>query len=325
MKVFVTGATGFIGSYLVKRLVQTDWDVVCLVRLTSKVGPLENLGVDLRVGDVTEEESVVAAMQGCDVAVNLANLYSFWEPDDRQYSRINIDGTRNVMQAALDTGAAKVIHVSTYGAYGIPMECPFTEDCAVVPRFTSEYTRTKYAGEMVAWEMFEKQELPLVVVYPCVVVGPGDTQATGRYMRDFIERRLPATLFEDTEYTYVHVKDVAEAILKVLEKTDNIGQKYIIGKQRLSIGEINQLLNEITGVPIPRIRLPGFLASITAACCTLAANLTKKPPPWGMSSDQIRSMKETIIADGSKAETELGIEYTPVHVAIKEMVASFQG
>ena len=123
---------------------------------------------------------------------------------------------------------------------------------------------------------------------------------TGQYIRDFIQRRLPATLFEDTQYTYVHVKDVAETIVKVLEKPENIGQKYIIGKHRMSIGQINQLLNEITGAPIPRWRIPGILATVTAAFCTLVANLTKKPPPWGMCSDQIRSMKESIVADGSK-------------------------
>ena len=109
-----------------------------------------------------------------------------------------------------------------------------------------------------------------------------------------------------------------------LNINDLLGQKYIIGKHRMSIGQINQLLNEITGAPIPRLRIPGFLATITAAFCTLVANLTKKPPPWGMCSDQIRSMKESIVADGSKAETELGIEYTPVRIAIEEMVASFQ-
>ena len=325
MKVFVTGATGFIGSHLVKRLVQTDQDVVCLVRPTSNVGPLEKLGVHLSVGDVTKKDTVAEGMRGCDWAVNLANVYSFWEPDKSTYSRINIEGTRNVMAAALETSVAKVVHISTYGTFGKPVECPFTEDCAVVPLFASEYTRTKYAGDQIVWDYHDKHGLPLVVVHPCVVIGPGDTQATGQYIRDFIQRRLPATLFEDTQYTYVHVKDVAEAIVKVLEKPDNIGQKYIIGKHRMSIGQINQLLNEITGAPIPRLRIPGFLATITAAFCTLVANLTKKPPPWGMCSDQIRSMKESIVAEGSKAETELGIEYTPVRIAIEEMVASFQG
>ncbi|HUV77818.1 MAG TPA: NAD-dependent epimerase/dehydratase family protein [Desulfobacterales bacterium] len=325
MKVFVTGATGFIGSHLVKRLVQDGHNITCLVRPTSKIEPLKTLGVNLIFGDVTKKDTVVEGMVGCDFVVNLANLYSFWEPDKQRYTQVNVDGTQNVMLSALESSITKVVHVSTYGIYGKPVDCPFTEQSQVVPSYTCEYARTKYTGDLIAWKLYEKHGLPLAVVYPCNVLGAGDTKITGQYIRDIIRCRLPATIFEDTIFTFVHVNDVVEAIVRVLEKPDNIGQKYIIGKYQMSMREINQLIQEISGVPLPKMHMPDFLAAITAAFCTFVANLIKKPPPWGMCTDQIKSMKESFRADGRKAEKELDIDYTPIHIALEEAIASYQG
>lgn len=324
MKIFVTGATGFIGSKIVTRLAQTDHNIVCLVRATSHMEPLKKLGVNLVIGDVTNKTSVVGGMKGCDSVVNLANVYSFWEPNKQIYTNVNVDGTRNVMQSAIETSVGKVVHVSTYGVYGNPSDCPFTEESKVGSYRTCEYTRTKYAGDLIAWKLYEEQGLPLVVVYPCNVLGVGDTKATGQYIRDTILRRLPATAFEDTVFTFVHVNDVVEAIVSALEKKDNIGQKYIIGKYHLSIRELNQMIKGISGVSLPKIKLPGILATIAAAFLTRVADLTKNPPPWGMCSDQVRSMKESVVADGSKAEKELGITYTPIRTALEEVIASHQ-
>lgn len=324
MKIFVTGATGFIGSNLVTRLAQTDHNMVCLVRAASHVEPLRKLGIKLAIGDVTDKVSVVEGMKGCDSVINLANVYSFWEPNKQAYTNVNVDGTRNVMQSAIETSVSKVVHVSTYGVYGIPADFPFTEESKVGPYRKCEYTRTKYAGDLIAWELYEEQGLPLVVVYPCNVLGVGDTKATGQYIRDIVLRRLPATIFEDTIYTYVHVNDVVEAIIKALEKQDNIGHKYIVGNSHLSVREVNQMIQEISGVSLPKIKLPGFLATIAAAFLTRVADLTKRPPPWGMCSDQVRVMKESIVADGSKVERELGITYTPIRIALEEAIASYQ-
>ena len=324
MKIFVTGATGFVGSNLVTRLAQDDHNVVCLVRATSHIEPLKKLGVNLAIGDVTDKASVVEAVRGCDSVVNLANVYSFWEPDKQTYTNVNVEGTKNVMQSAKETSVEKVVHVSTYGVYGITADSPFTEESEVGPCRTSEYTRSKYAGELIAWELCKDQRLPLVVIYPCIILGAGDTKATGQYIEDVVLRRMPAKVFEDTIFTYVHVDDVVEAIVRALGKKDNIGQKYIIGKYHMSLREVNQMIQEISGVPLPKIKLPGFLATISAEFLTRVADLTKEPPPWGMCLDQVRSMKESIVADGSKAERELGITYTPIRKALEESIASYQ-
>jgi dihydroflavonol-4-reductase len=326
MKIFITGATGFIGIHLVKRLFQTDHKLYCLVRKTSNTHELEKLGANLItiIGDVTDKNSLLEGMKGCDWVVNLANVYSFWEPDQKIYAKINIEGTKNVMEAALETGISKVVHISTALVYGKPSDCPFTEESEVGPFRFSEYSRTKYWGDLVAWELYKTRGLPLVVIYPGSILGSGDLKPSGQYIMDLLQRRLPCTVFNDSILTFVYVKDVAEAIVKAAEKEGNIGEKYVVGKYQLSMGELNKMVSEISGVDLPKIALPDSLTTLTATLLTLLAKLIKRPPIWGMSRDAVRVTKEGFRFDGSKAERELGISYTPLRVALEEAIASYQ-
>jgi len=324
MKTFITGATGFIGTHVVKRLATTDHKLVCLARPSSDVSELEKYGVTIIRGDVTDKDSLLEGMKGCQWVINLANLYSFWEPDKRIFFDVNVTGTRNVMECALETGVAKVVHISTAGIYGKPAECPFCEDNAVGPERFSEYFRTKYEGDLIAWEMHEKKGLPLLMIYPVGVLGPGDPKATGKYIQDLINRRVPARVLENSVFTFVHVRDVAEAIVRAAEKEGNIGEKYLVGKHQLSWREINQMVSEISGVALPKMRLPDFLTMFNARLLTLVADVIKKPPLWNMAIDQIRTMKEGVMVDGSKAERELGISYTPIRVALEEAIESYR-
>src|SRR3989304_1826344 len=171
MKAFVTGGTGFIGTHLVRRLAQAGHETRCLIRKSSDTSSLREANTTLVTGDVTDRASVAAAMEGCNWVLNLANLYSFWEPDKRIFARVNVDGTRNVLEAALEFGIAKVLHVTSAVVYGRPKDCPFTETSAAGPVHFSAYARTKYAGDLIAWELHEKQGLPLVMIYPGAVLG----------------------------------------------------------------------------------------------------------------------------------------------------------
>ena len=278
MKIFITGATGFIGTQLVRRLAGTGHELHCLVRRTSDVRELRGLGAVEVIGDVTDERSLLRGMTGCQWVINLAGVYSYWEPNKRIYADVNINGTRNVMKCALEAGVSKVAHVSTATVYGKPTECPFNEESPVSPVRFSEYARTKYEGELFAWELYRSNGLPLVVMHPGAILGPGDTKATGQYILDLIHRRLPATAFGDAILTFFHVKDVADAIVRALEKENNVGQRYLIGKHQLSMGEFTRMVSEISGVPAPAARLPGYLVTINASLITLLANLTKRPP-----------------------------------------------
>ena len=324
MRVFVTGGTGFIGVHVAASLVAAGHEVRCLVRKTSNVGKLRELDVALTVGDVTDKDSVLEGMRDCDWAINLANLYSFWEVDSRLYTLVNIEGTRNVMECALEAGISKVVHVSTGGVYGKPVDCPFTENSPAGPVRFSEYFRTKYEGDLLAWGLYETAGLPLVMIYPCAVLGPGDFKASGQYIQDLIYRRMPATVFPDSVLTWVHVKDVAAAIVKAAEKESNLGEKYLVGVHQLSLRQINKMVSEISGVPLPKLRLPNTLVIVNAWLLTWLARLTKKPPKWGMSMDQIRTMKEGFRVDGRKVERELGISYTPIRTALEETIASYR-
>ncbi|OPX85125.1 MAG: dTDP-glucose 4,6-dehydratase [Pelotomaculum sp. PtaB.Bin104] len=217
MKIFITGATGFIGSNLVRLLVNTEHQMHCLVRNPNKGTELQTLGATIAIGDVTNKDSILRGMKGCDWVINLANIYSFWEPDRKIYTKVIVEGTRNVMECALETDVSKVVHVSTAVVYGTPADIPFTEGSPVGPVRFSEYAETKYLGELAAWELYEKKGLPLVVIYP-VFMGPGDPKAFTNYILNLINHRLPLFFFNNSDITVVYVKDVAVTILKALEK-----------------------------------------------------------------------------------------------------------
>lgn len=320
MKTFVTGGTGFIGTHAVKRLIETGHEPRCLVRATSNTSELERMGVALVSGDVTDKASLRASMVGCDWVLNLANIYSFWEPDKRIYSNVNVEGTRNVMEGALDTVASKVVHVSTASVYGKPATSPFTEETPVGPIRPSEYSRTKYAGDLIAWQLREEMGLPLVMIYPGVILGAGDPKIIGQYIESFLSGRVPGVAFAEAVHTYVHVRDVAEAIVLALEKEGNIGEKYLVGKHPLSFQELNELISEISGAASPPT-VPGALALLTSTLATWLADLTKKPP-GPPPIDAIRVIRDGGEFDGSKAGRELSLTYTPIRDTLKEAVES---
>ena len=321
MKVFITGGTGFIGRHLVQRMAQTGHEMYCLARRTSDTRELRALGAHIVIGDVAEKASLKEGLGGCDWVFNLANVYTMWEPDRDIYRRVNVEGTRNVMECALEAGVSKVVHVSTMGVWGTPEEAPFREETPVAAFRESEYNRTKYAGELIVWQLSSEKGLPMVMISPCMVLGMGDTKAFGELIRLFIEGRMPATVFPDTVITFVHVHDVAEAILRAAEKANNLGEKYIIGNARLSLREVYALISNISGVAPPKLRMPDVLALLNARVLTWIADRIKRPPLWGMAIDAMREMRHGWIVDGGKAERELGVVYTPIRKAFEDEVA----
>lgn len=322
MRVFVTGATGFVGSHLVRKLAASQHEMCCLVRSASATEPLREAGASLVRGDVTQRNTLAAGMAGCDCVVHLANLYSLWEPDPSLYTKVNIDGTRNVMEVALDIGVPKVIHISTVLVYGKPDQSPFTEETPPGRLQFGEYARSKAEADRTAWELHETRGLPLVVLYPGGILGPGDDKFTGQVIRDLVAGRMPATVLDRSVFTYVDVRDVADGIVRAMEKDDNIGEKYFLGKYQLSMREFYESVCESSGVRVPRLRLPDALAMPSAMLLTFIANVVKRPPLWGLTTDAIRMGLAGVRADGTKAERELGITYTPLRKALEDCVRS---
>ena len=325
MKIFLTGGTGFIGKHTVEILSNTNHQVKLLSRKTSNVSSLKYPNITVAEGDLKDKSILLSSMKDCDSVINIAGHYTFWESDKKIYSDVNITGTRNVFECALESGIKKLVHVSTAGVFGKPDEQPFTEESKPGKKKFSEYFRTKNEGDKIAWDLYEKKGLPLVVIYPVCVLGAGDTKASGRYINDLIKRKLPATVFGNEIFSFVYVKDVARAIINALEKENNIGEKYLIGNFRYKWKEINKMISEISGVSLPKFGMPDYLTMLNAYILTGLADLIKRPPLWGMAVDQMKVMKAGFNVNGSKAERDLGIKYTPIDVALREAIDSIKG
>ena len=216
----------------------------------------------------------------------------------------------------------KVVHVSTVGVFGKPVDFPFNENSQFGPSRYSTYFKSKYEGDKIAWDLYHKKGLPLVVIYPVCVIGAGDSKASGRYIGNIINRKLPGTVFKKRTFSFVCVKDVARAIVNALEKENNIGEKYLVGNYRYTWKEFNNMISEISGVRLPKLEFPEWMTMMNAHLLTGIADIIWKPPPWGMSVDQMKVMQVGFSADGSKAERELGIQYTPIRIGLKEAIDS---
>jgi len=189
-------------------------------------------------------------------------------------------------------------------------------------RWPTEYSRTKAEGERVARQLHAEKGLPLVLVQPGGVLGPGDTKATARYVRNLVQGRMPAQVLTTHPFPFVHVRDVCEAIVRALEKPDNIGESYLLVSENMTFGEMNRIVAEVTGRRLPALTLPDFVTTAMAYVLTAVANVTKRPPWLDLSTDQAALMRWGLVADGSKATRELGLAYTPVREAIREALTA---
>lgn len=321
MDVFVTGATGFVGRRLVPRLLGRGHRVRALVRHPEAAGSLRALGVDLVPGDVTRPGGLRDALRGADWLLHLANRYSLHEQDEAVYERVNVQGNRHVMQAALDAGVGKVVHVSSGVSYGASPDQPLREDSRVGPH-PNAYWRTKHEGDEVVWA-YRRRGLPVVVVYPGGILGAGDPNASGVWIRNLVRRRLPVRIFEDRGFTWVHVDDVAEAILRAAEREGNEGERYLVGREFLSNGDFVALVAELSGVPRPPLVLPDPLAHGLAGLLGTLARRTNTPPLLNFSPGAARHLATGFRFGSDRAERELGLTYTPVRQALAEDLATF--
>ena len=318
-KVLVTGVSGFIGREVASRLLQMGYEVHGLVRQGSDTGPLLDIAPDiiLHIGDINDKRILALAMQDVHWVIHCAGINSFWERQRRRYRQVNTEGTRNVMLIAHEAGVEKVINVSTAMAYGFPNEIPFNESSEVGPH-SSEYAHSKYLGDREAYIRYKKQGLPLVTVYLAAVLGAGDHKDV-MHVERFLEGRVPLMINSPYQFTYLYIKDAVEAIVRVAEKEGNIGERYLIGDQRLTTSAYFEIISELSDVPMPTRTIGRLPAMVLARLLTAWADLIKKPPL--MSLDLIRTVyKGDLIFDDSKSKNELGMSYTPIQKALEEIV-----
>ncbi|PKO13237.1 MAG: hypothetical protein CVU39_20275 [Chloroflexi bacterium HGW-Chloroflexi-10] len=315
--VFVTGGTGFIGRHLVRELVRQGYAVRCLVRKSSHTQPLEELGVTLIYGDVTDANALTMGMRGCHTLYHLANLYAMWHPHPQDFERVNVEGTRTVMQAALDCDVQKVVYLSTVAVFGKPARSPFTEEDPPGRQFFSRYAASKARAEEIAWQFHHQNSLPLVVLYPGIVLGPGDDKPSGQYIQDILLWRVPTPIYRKSVNTYVAVQDVVTAAILAAQNAHTNGKRYLIGNQRINGLEYARLICAVSGAPMPPLRLPDWMVNLVGAVLGWLCDRIKLPPPWGLSPDACRTLQNGFSFDGSRAASELGFTYSPVRVALQ--------
>lgn len=324
MKVFVTGATGFIGRHLVQRLSQAGYRIRCLVRNEKHVEALQEQGFEVVLGEVNDPETVMEGLLGCDVMVHLANVYSMWLPEPAEFNEVNVHGTKVVMECACRSGIQRAVYVSTVAVYGCPNDQPFTEESEPGRKMLSRYAETKAEGNRLAWEIANENKLPFTVMYPGIVLGAGDDKASGQYIQDIIFRRVPSTIYHSSFAVYVYVEDLVDAIIQALARPEAAGQRYLIGKECLDGKSYANLIGEVSGVSLPWFHFPDFIVTAASYLFTTIAGFTGRAPWWGLSIDAARTLRAGFRFEAAKSERELGISYSPIRLALEEAVKFYR-
>jgi dihydroflavonol-4-reductase len=310
----VTGGAGYIGAKLAESLLARGEKVRVFDLRADAATHLARMGADLRQGDILHQEAVRAALEGCDRLYHTAALFEMWQPDKRAYYRVNVDGTANVLELALQMEVQRVVHTSSAVTIGERRHQVGDEEMVHRGHHLSDYERSKYLGEQVALRMFERG-LPLVCVNPTSVYGAGQTRhMTGALIR-FLNGRLPAVV--NTKLNFVYIDDVVEGHLLAMEKGE-VGQRYILGGENASLGRFLSLAAEIAGVSRKPRTVPGWLLSPTARVLGTVSAITGRRP-W-VSPDEARTALHSFIFDNQKARRELGIEFTSLRDGLQRTV-----
>lgn len=318
MASLVTGATGFIGSHVARKLVQRGESVRILLRKTSKTLNIEDIDAERVYGDILDVDSIRKAIKGCDTVYHTAGLVSFRKSDYKLLEDINVKGTVNVLSAALEAGVKKVVYTSSVAAIGVNPnggianeDTPFT-----LEHMGIQYLNTKYRAEQEALRLY-RQGLPVVIVNPSVVIGPGDVYLSScGFIVWYCKKKFPG--YMDGGINLVDVEDVAEGHIMAAQK-GRLGERYILGNKNLSIKEVFEILEKVTGIPAPRIKIPYFVALAAAFFVERILGISL-PNYSSMDVDSVRASRFYWYFDSSKAVRELGFPQTPVEQSIEKTV-----
>ena len=305
MKYFVTGATGFVGSVLARKLCEQGHDVHASVRDPNKAKDLHTQGVKLFKSDVTDKESMREAMQGVDGVYHVAGWYKIGVKDKRDGERVNVRGTRNVLELMQDLKIPKGVYTSTLAVNSDTGGKLVDESYRFHGRHLSEYDRTKAAAHDIAEEFIAKG-LPLVIVMPGLIYGPGDTSELRTNILNFLQERLPM-LPNQTGYCWAHVDDIAQGHILAMQN-GRIGESYIIAGEPHRIADAFKLASEITGKRPPMV-IPHKVFGLLSVLVRPFDGLL--PPMY--TSEGLRVIAGvTYWGDNSKAKLELGYKPRPL-------------
>ncbi len=319
MKAFVTGGSGFIGRHLIRKLIARGYKVRALSRSINSDVLLRQMGAEPIRGHINDLPALREGMQGCQVVFHLAAWYRLGKRGAAQAERINVRGTRNVLQTAFQTGVPKIIYTSTIAVFGDTRGQLVDETYYKGAPFLSEYDRTKWlAHYRVALPLIE-QGAPIIITMPGGVYGPGDTSVIGEMLSLFLQGRLNILPGPETTLTYAHVDDIAEGHILAAEK-GKIGESYILAGPARSLGEMTQLWAQLSGMQAPRIHIPAAVLRPFAPLMGILEGLVDLP--MSFTEEAVRSLGATYIARSDKARAELGWEPRPLEEGMAETVSS---
>ncbi len=317
----VTGATGFVGSAVARALLRAGRPVRVLARPGSDRRNLASLSVEVAGGAMEDTESLARAVAGCRYLFHVAADYRLWVPDPAAMYRTNVDGTRELMNAALAAGVERVVYTSSVATLGLvpggsaDETTPSRLDAMIGP-----YKRSKFQAEEVVRSLITERGLPAVIVNPSTPVGPGDLKPTptGRLILEAARGHMPG--YVDTGLNVVHVDDVAAGELTAAE-LGRIGERYILGGENLSLAEILAEVARAVGKRPPRLKVPYPVAFAAAALGTAMASVTGREPLTTL--DGVRMSKKKMYFSSAKAARELGYRARPARDAIVDAVSWF--
>lgn len=329
MKCFVTGASGFVGSNLVHELLARGHRVKALLRPGADERGLSGLKFERATGDISDRKFLQREMEGYDWCFHVAASYQLWMRNYAPMYQTNVEGTRNVLEAAGHAGCKKIVYTSTVGCIVLPRKehgkiIPSTElDKVTEDQMANDYKRSKFQAEAVAAELFRKQGLPIIIVNPSAPIGPGDVKPTptGQIIVDFLNRRMPAYL--DTGLNWVHVRDVAIGHILAAEK-GRFGDRYILGNAEgnWTMKQTLATLEKLTGIPAPTMRIPHWVALRAAEANEMISFVTGKPPRAPVAG--VKMAKYKMWFNPSHAINMLGLPQTPPEQAFTDAIAWFR-
>ena len=320
MKVFVTGATGFIGSEVARRLRARGDQVRALVRNPAKAAELQAIGSELVAGELGDLAAIRSGMGDCDAVIHGAAIYELGIPTSRRPAmyEANVKGTENVLQAALDHTVPKVVYISTVNAFGNTEGHIVDESHRHNERYVSYYDETKHKAHKVALD-FIARGLPLVIVQPGGVYGPADTSPQGRLIHQFLDGKLPAMMFPETGINLVHRDDVAQGIILALDR-GRAGEQYVLGGEISTMGGLIETVAKVSGKKAPRVTIPAAMIKATAPLGPVVGPMLGFGPNLGeiiKAADRV-----TYWAKDGKARQELGYSPRPLEQGLRDTLAA---
>lgn len=314
-RVFVTGGSGLIGGALITSLLARGDEVVALARSDAAASPLAARGVEVRRGEVEHEQALATAMEGCALAFNVAGFNKFCVSDVAPMMRANIDGAVSAVRAAKLAGVPRLVHTSSAATLGEARGVVANEWTPHRGWYLSNYEKSKTLGERAAMDAAAELGQDVVYVNPSSVQGPGRAGGTGRFLLAFLDGRLK--VFVETWVSLVDVQDCVAGHLLAAERGEP-GERYLLNGIRLPVADLLELATKVAGVSRRPRMLPRPLASLGGGAAELLFRARGKQPP--VCREMVRTLLHGHRYDGSRAERELGLTYTPAGETLRRTI-----